>query len=193
MYDIALLSRVPGMTVMAPSSAQELHQMLHDAYRPPRRGPVVIRYPKGQARQVPDLEVGSGSRRGGCGRATAAVRVLALGKLVGNAERAADPLADEGVDAHAVGHPGGKPLDPAMIADAARHELVVTAEDGIREGGVGLTLADRCITCAGRPSPRVEVLGVPTRSSPTAKPDHILAGLGLDGDGIAARCAARRP
>ena len=30
-----------------------------------------------------------------------------------------------------------KPLDPAMIADAARHRLVVTVEDGVREGGVG--------------------------------------------------------
>ena len=32
----------------------------------------------------------------------------------------------------------------------------------------------------------VEVLGVPTRFIPTAKPDRILAGLGLDGEGIAA-------
>ena len=39
MYDMALLSKVPGMRVLAPSSAQELQQMLHDAIAPRRRGP----------------------------------------------------------------------------------------------------------------------------------------------------------
>ena len=79
------------------------------------------------------------------------------------------------------------PLDPTMIADAARHELVVTCEDGIRDGGVGMTMADRVHhACGTDPLPHVEVLGVPTRFIPTAKPDRILAGLGLDGEGIAA-------
>ncbi len=59
-YDMALLTRVPGMTVLAPSSAQELQQMLHDGVGLLDQGPVAIRYPKGQARQVPDAEVGSG-------------------------------------------------------------------------------------------------------------------------------------
>ena len=31
MYDLALLSKVPGMRVLAPSSAQDLRQMLNDA------------------------------------------------------------------------------------------------------------------------------------------------------------------
>ena len=48
--DMALLSKVPGMTILAPSSAQELQVMLDDALRVD--GPVAIRYPKGPARQV---------------------------------------------------------------------------------------------------------------------------------------------
>ena len=37
----------PGMRVLAPSSAQELHQMLHDAMTLADGGPVAIRYPRG--------------------------------------------------------------------------------------------------------------------------------------------------
>jgi len=51
---------VPGMRVLAPSSAQELHVMLHDAVSLADSGPVMIRYPRGAARQVGELEVGSG-------------------------------------------------------------------------------------------------------------------------------------
>ena len=32
--------------------------------------------------------------------------------------------------------------DQAMLDDAARHRVVVTAEDGIRQGGAGMFLAD---------------------------------------------------
>ena len=186
-YDMALLSRVPGMTVLAPSSAQELQQMLHDAIGLLDAGPVAIRYPKGQARQVPDDQVGSGLEarrmREGDGR----VCILAVGKLVANAERAAQLLTDDGVDVTIWDVRCCAPLDQTMIADAARHQLVVTCEDGIRDGGVGMTMADRVHhACGTDPLPHVEVLGVPTRFIPTAKPDRILAGLGLDGEGIAA-------
>ena len=59
-YDLALLSKVPGMRVLAPSSAQELHVMLHDAIELMEEGPVAIRYPNGAAPQVAEHEVGVG-------------------------------------------------------------------------------------------------------------------------------------
>ena len=57
--DMALLTKVPGMTILAPSSYQELGQMLHDALDIVD-GPVAIRWPKTAARNVPDDEVGCG-------------------------------------------------------------------------------------------------------------------------------------
>ncbi len=57
--DMALLSKVPGMTILAPSSYQELGQMLRDALDIVD-GPVAIRWPKTAARNVPDDEVGHG-------------------------------------------------------------------------------------------------------------------------------------
>jgi 1-deoxy-D-xylulose-5-phosphate synthase len=183
-YDLALLSKVPGMRVLAPSSAQELHQMLHDAVHLADEGPVVIRYPKGSAQQVSEHEVGEGLHarqlRSGDGR----VCLLAVGKLVASASRAAEALAEGGIDATVWDVRSCVPLDPAMLDDAARHGLVVTVEDGIRDGGIGSSIADRVHERSD--DPHVEVLGVPTRFISHAKPDQILAQLGLDADGIAA-------
>ena len=79
------------------------------------------------------------------------------------------------------------PLDPELVADAAAHRLVVTVEDGLRDGGVGMLLADRVAEQAlGASAPTVRVLGVPPRYLPHGKPDAILAELGLDGAGVAA-------
>ena len=89
--------RVPGMTVLAPSSAQELQQMLHDAIGLLDAGPVAIRYPKGQARQVPDDRGRLGARgAAGAGRATAASASSPSASSSANAERAAQLLADDG-------------------------------------------------------------------------------------------------
>jgi 1-deoxy-D-xylulose-5-phosphate synthase len=69
-----------------------------------------------------------------------------------------------------------------MCADAAKHERVITIEDGIREGGVGMSIAANISEISG--TCRVESLGVPTKFLPHAKPDRLLAQLGLDADGI---------
>jgi 1-deoxy-D-xylulose-5-phosphate synthase len=80
-----------------------------------------------------------------------------------------------------------------MIADAARHSLVVTIEDGIRLGGAGSAMADAIANFdAGRQGPSVMVLGIPLRYIPQGKPDQIHAQLGLDGPGIASSVLGAR-
>ncbi|HAP77179.1 MAG TPA: 1-deoxy-D-xylulose-5-phosphate synthase, partial [Acidimicrobiaceae bacterium] len=76
-----------------------------------------------------------------------------------------------------------QPLDPAMIASAAGHRLVVTCEDGIREGGIGMSIADQVHALA--PTVPVQVLGIPARFIPQGSADKILASMGLDASGIA--------
>src|SRR2546429_186609 len=56
--DLALTLKIPGMTVFAPSSAQEVGVMLRDALD--LDGPAAIRWPKTPARQVTVEQVGSG-------------------------------------------------------------------------------------------------------------------------------------
>ena len=179
--DLVLLTKVPGMTVFAPSSYQELQVMLHDALEL-TDGPSAIRWPKTAARSVPEDEVGHGlsarmARRG------EDVCLIGVGKLLGTMAEAAERLAADGVSATVWDPRVVKPLDPAMLDDAASHPLVVTAEDGLREGGVGSAIAGEL---AQRDCRRVRVLGTPVAYLPHGKPDDVLVDLGLDADGIVA-------
>ncbi|HEX7165704.1 MAG TPA: 1-deoxy-D-xylulose-5-phosphate synthase [Acidimicrobiales bacterium] len=180
--DLALTLKIPGMTVFAPSSAQEVGVMLATALD--LDGPSAIRYPKTAAPDVPDDHVGAGlsARRVRAGRD---VCIIAVGKMVAAAERAAKELANEGIEATVWDPRVVKPLDPAMLADAATHPVVVTVEDGIRVGGAGSYIADAIATSGDRTArPPVVVLGTPPEFIPHGDPDRILAGLGLDADGI---------
>jgi 1-deoxy-D-xylulose-5-phosphate synthase len=80
-----------------------------------------------------------------------------------------------------------------MLDDAARHLLVVTAEDGIRLGGAGTHLVDAIEQHARvleHEAPTSITLGIPKTFLAHGKPDVILTGLGLDGPGIAASVLA---
>ena len=73
-----------------------------------------------------------------------------------------------------------------MLADAGRHDLVVTVEDGIRQGGAGMFIAEELrASLSPGTAPAVHYLGIPRAYIPQGKPDRILARLGLDGPGVA--------
>ncbi|MDQ6617078.1 MAG: 1-deoxy-D-xylulose-5-phosphate synthase [Actinomycetota bacterium] len=191
--DLALTLKIPGLTIFAPSSTAELGIMLRTALD--LDGPAAIRYPKGAARELPGDQVGSGLRARQIMAGDGEVCLLAVGKMVEAAEYAASLLAVDGMrptvwDVRVV-----RPLDPAMIADAARHQLVVTIEDGVREGGAGAfmaqTVADQA-QARGATAPPVLVLGTPTAYIPHGRPAAIHAQLGLDGAGIASAIATVR-
>ena len=165
-YDMALLAKVPGMRVLAPSSAEELQRDAARRHRPGRRGPG--RHPLARAarratcastrsasglhaRQVTQGD-GSvchpGRRQDG--------RRRAEGRRGAGRRRASTPRC--GTCARA-------PRSiPTMIADAAAHGAVITAEDGIRDGGIGMTIADQ--VHAIDPTVPVHVLGIPSKFLP---------------------------
>ena len=183
--DMVLLTKIPGMTVLAPSSYQDLQQMLHDALEI-TTGPVALRWSKTAAPSVPEDQVGYGLK-GRKVREGTDVCLLAVGKMLAPVEEAAELLEAGGVSATVWDVRCVKPLDEDMLADAAGHRAVVTVEDGWREGGAGSCVADR-LALSGRegPVPAIRVLGVPNQYIPQGKPDQILADCGLDAAGIAA-------
>jgi 1-deoxy-D-xylulose-5-phosphate synthase len=183
-YDMALLAKVPGMRVLAPSSAEDLAVMLHDAIGLADEGPVVLRWPRGAAQHVSEHEVGVGLHARQVLTGDGTVAILAVGKMLADAQKAAEALAAHGIDATVWDVRSCAPLDPLMIADAAAHAAVVTIEDGIRDGGIGMTIADQIHALAT--DVPVQVLGIPAKFLPQGSADQILASLGLDADGIAA-------
>ena len=189
--DMALVTKVPGMTLFVPSSYQELGVMLHDALDL-CTGPATIRWSKTAAPSVADDEVGSGlsGRKVRDGRD---VCILAVGKMLAAAQEAADALAADGHRGDRVGRAGGAPR-PGDARRRRRAPRVLTAEDGIRDGGVGSLIADALARRDG-PTPKVRVLGTPTEFIQHGKPDQILADLGLDAAGPGGRSphAGHRP
>lgn len=181
--DMVLLSKVPDMTVFAPSNHAEVSRMLHDALELCTDGPAAIRFPK---TMPPEgiTETGSGLSARQV-RSGSEICIIGVGKMLAAAESAADLLAEEGHDVTVWDPRLIKPLDPDMLADAADHSLVVTIEDGLRDGGAGSAIADALSKLAPIAGPEVRVLGVPSVFLAQGKADAILARLGLDGEGVA--------
>ena len=179
--DMALLTKVPGMTVLAASSDQEVDAMLR--YALTLDGPVSIRWPKGKAPQVGSDEVGQGCHARLL-REGKDVCLLAIGKMVGVAADAAERLEARGIGASVWDVRSARPLDNEMLAHAATHNAVVTLEDGAREGGVGTRIATT-LASASAAAPAVRVLGIPTQYLPHGRADALLSQLGLDAQGVA--------
>ncbi|MGI8847152.1 MAG: 1-deoxy-D-xylulose-5-phosphate synthase [Candidatus Dormibacteria bacterium] len=182
MLDLAYLRAVPGMTLSAPSTPDEMRRLLatglaHD-------GPFALRFPRGAApaqatARLETLPIGASTRR----REGRDVALLAVGKMVGAAEDAAALLAADGIDCTVVDCRFIKPLDARLADIATRHRAVVTVEDGIRSGGFGSAVLE-LLADAGVTAP-VRRLGIPDRFIEHGAQGLLLHELGLDAAGIA--------
>jgi 1-deoxy-D-xylulose-5-phosphate synthase len=163
-FDLAYLRPVPGLTLMAPKDEAELVDMLHTALR--LEAPVALRYPRGAGRGVPvpamprSLEIG----RGEVLEAGSAVALVGYGYGVELALDAAPMIeAATGDRPTVVNARFCKPLDSALMHEVAReHDLVVTIEDHMVQGGFGSAVLEElagsgaCVLCIGLPDRFIE-------------------------------------
>ena len=181
LLDMMLLTKVPGMTMFAPSSYQELQQMFSDALKI-TSGPVAIRYPRTPAPSVPETEVGSGLNARMVSEGSD-ICILSVGKMLETAISASEKLQQQGRSVSVWDVRAVSPLDSKMIAAAHNHSLVVTLEDGIVEGGIGSSIANHLRDLNG-PAPTIITKGVPVSFVDQGNPEDLLSELGLDCDGI---------
>ena len=184
-FDLVYARMVPGMRVLAPSDEAELVNGLHTALA--LGGPFAIRYPRGAAEGVPlpdepeVMEPGVARRV----REGSDVAILAFGRMVGQAARAAELLAEDGIEARVVDMRWAKPLDRTAIKNAAQTKLVVTIEEGVVCGGAGEGVLE-VLSELGLAVPTL-VLGIPDRFVGQGKVDLLFKEIGLDPEGIASR------
>jgi 1-deoxy-D-xylulose-5-phosphate synthase len=197
LFDIALFRPVPGMTILAPASENELRLMLDHALR--LDGPAMIRYPKTLCpAEVPPfslpLEKGRGVwlHRGFQSRLCLAF----TGSLYPQALDAVQRLRDGGIEADLYNIRFLKPVDEDYLADILNsYDLVAVAEEGICPGGFGEYAAAlaRCRSC------RAETLVLAANEDFSADGralgtrEELLRNNGLDGAGIAGTIRARVP
>ena len=184
-YDYAYLRTLPEIIIAAPSSEAECRLLLSTCYQ--HQGPAAVRYPRGQGPgEVPDaslntVEVGrSLTRREG----QSGIVILGFGSRVFAALKAAEKLDATVIDMRWV-----KPLDEVILRQYANAKLMVTVEEHQRMGGAGSAVgeyfADQVLTV------NLFSLGLPDRYEAHAKPDAMLARVGLDANGIEAAIEKR--
>jgi 1-deoxy-D-xylulose-5-phosphate synthase len=186
MWDMSILSVVPGLRLAAPRDEATLREELREAVEV-TDGPTVVRFPKGSLPpELPALE-----RRGGLDvlrrGARPDVLLVAVGSLVPMCLAAAERAADHGIEVTVVDPRWVLPVAPALVDLAAGYRLVVTVEDCGRAGGVGTTLTqalqDREIDVP------VRSMGLPQRFFPQGSRGQVLADAGLTEQDLARRIA----
>ena len=188
-FDLSYLRCLPNLVVMTPSDENECRQMLTTAFQLDQ--PAAVRYPRGNGPGVPiaprlqALAVGKGELR----RQGRRIAFLAFGSMVTPALQAAEQL-----DATLANMRFVKPLDAELVRQlAASHELLVSVEENVLDGGAGSAVAQvlqaQALETGARAAPLLQ-LGLPDRFVSHGDPALLLKECGLDRDGILAAVRA---
>lgn len=142
-FDIALISNIPGVVYLAPTCKEEYLAMLTWAMKQ-NSYPVALRIPGTKVvesgRTFPsdysDLNKYSVEHKGD------SVAIIAAGAFFSRGGQVRKLLADKGVDATLINPRFLSGLDVELLDSLRRdHQLVVTLEDGVLDGGFGEKVA----------------------------------------------------
>ncbi|KQX75998.1 1-deoxy-D-xylulose-5-phosphate synthase [Aeromicrobium sp. Root472D3] len=182
MWDMSLLQIVPGIRIAAPRDGARLRELLREAVDVDD-APTVVRFAKGAVCDDLDAVERVGATDVLSRDETSDVLVVAVGAFGHLGVETAELLRAQGLGVTVVDPRWVKPVDPALVAMAADHRLVVTIEDNGRHGGVGSAIA-QAVRDAGVDTP-VQVHGVEQEFLDHAKRDVILGRLGLTARSVA--------
>ena len=143
LFDIPMLCSIPGLVYLAPTNCEEYFAMLRWAIKQ-EKTPVALRVPTGEVvhttEQV-DAEYGYEPQYKVAHRGSK-VAVVAAGSFYQKGESVVRLLAAKGIDATLINPRYLNDVDAATL-DALKsdHQLVVTLEDGCKDGGFGEHIA----------------------------------------------------
>ena len=176
MWDLSMLQIVPGLRMAAPRDETTLREELREAIAV-SDAPTVVRFPKGAlgpeipaTRRLHGLDVLAESGTGD-------VLIVSVGSFATIALEVAERLKAQGIGVIVVDPRWVKPLPGGLVDLASEARLVVTLEDGVRQGGVGSAvsqlLRDHDVDVP------VRNLGVPVAFLEHAKRAQVLIDIGL--------------
>ena len=173
------------MTIMAPKNKWELSDMMKFAME--YNHPVAVRYPRGTAYDGlkefrSPIELGKSEiiYKGN------EIALFALGSMVITAEKVADILKENGIDATLVNARFAKPFDEQCILDLSdNHRMLVTLEENVLSGGLG----EHISTFVQQEGIDMDVINI---AIPNAYVEHgnveqLKKILGIDAESVAAR------
>ena len=142
-FDIPMLTNIPNLVYLAPTSNEELLAMTEYAVHQ-HEHPVAIRVPVGKftSTGVPNTTDYSILNKSEVTRRGERIALLGLGNFYHLANQVADELAKDGIHATVVNPKFASGLDEALLEELkANHSVVFTLEDGVVEGGWGQRVA----------------------------------------------------
>jgi 1-deoxy-D-xylulose-5-phosphate synthase len=160
-FDFSYLRHIPNLIVMVPKDENEFQHMIKTAMECP--GPVAFRYPrgKGEGRErdasLQTINIGKGEVL----REGQDVLIIAIGTTVYPSLRAAQRLAEVGIQVAVINSRFLKPLDANLLCNWAKKTgKVLTVEENVLQGGFGSAvlelLQERSLL-----STQVKRLGIP--------------------------------
>ena len=166
-YDVAYLSCLPDIVVMAAADEAELVHMVATAAAIDDR-PSAFRYPRGEGVGVdlPEHGVPLDIGKGRVLRQGSKVALLSFGARLQECLKAADDLASLGLSATVADARFAKPLDEALIRSLVlNHEVLITIEEGAI-GGFGTQVLHYLA--------RANLIGAGCKVKPLFLPDHFI-------------------
>ncbi len=185
-FDIAFLTQMPGMTVMAPRNGRELSAMLRFAME--HNGPVAVRYPRGSAdcenNESETEPIVYGKAQVLCREQD--VAIVFTGPYESALQRVRESLHEAGIGVTLVDARFLAPMDTDLICELAKdHSHLVTIEEGISTGGFGQQVAAFC-TEQRLPMQTVSI-ALPKEFLPHGAYKELLEDYSLTADGITKR------
>ena len=181
-FDIAYLSSMPNMTILAPKDGPELVAMLH--YALSLDGPAAIRYPRGKAADLSDYALAAGCSHPQQMREGQYMCILSAGGCAADAMEAARLLDEKGVHCAVYNLRVLKPLNEEFLDGIFRdYRHVITLEDGDVYEGVGMRIA--AMAAEKNAGCRIKVLGWPDRFIEHGSTEELKVRYGLDPASIA--------
>ena len=142
-FDIPFLSHIPNLVYLAPTNQEEYLAML-DWSLEQTIHPVAIRVPVGSLRSTGKADTTDYNQlyQNEVVQAGSKVAVMGVGNFFGLAEEVIAALAKENIQATLINPKFISGVDETLLTELTNnHQLVVTLEDGITDGGYGQTVA----------------------------------------------------
>ena len=191
MEDISMMKNLPNMVVINPCDYNQTKAATEAIME--YVGPVYLRFGRPK---VPNFTPADQEFK--IGEAVmlnegADVTIFATGHMVWKSIEAGEILAEKGIDVEIINIHTIKPLDKeAVLKSAAKTGCVVTAEEHLRNGGLGDNIAQ--ILALNNPLP-MEMVAVDDQFGESGTPDELMTKYGLDAKDIVAaveRVVARK-
>ena len=184
-FDLSYLNSMPNMTVMAPKNLWELSDMMKFAVH--FNGPIALRYPRGEA--YTGLKDHRAPVRYGKAEVLEQgekIALLAVGNMVKTAVQVRELLQEQGYQVTLVNMRFVKPFDMALVRElSGSHELLVTMEENVRNGGFGEQVAS--FVMEEGLSARVQIIALPNRFVHQGSVSSQMKETGIDAESVAGK------